>query len=424
VLALQRKAGNRAVARLAAGRRLLQRDYASGDAKRWMVEGDEAPRFKPDVEFTGPAGDQFVWDEFDRTLTIFTSENGPNKGQAFRLTYVEGSADDLSKLSGDKLFSKKPEALSPLRAKALKWLRGAAGLFQEKEDKKTKRVGDARTAWADAHDKWAKKSPENRAALNKYEQEMADFNTAVAEKKKPLPPMPQRPKGMPIDPKPTLCNLHIGDYGANVLGKNLGGLDPRQEMIDLGRAGAFRTLESHPFKVGEFDQGPQAGDIISYGQAGNAKPGALRKADFNTIMHVGVLKSRRPGKEGGTEIWTAVDGGQGGFENRQEVRERVRVFTIEHMEAQIAKPSKTGEFVGYEMDAGKYKTRELDVGVFKQKPTDYIMGGWLGRRRHVLRRQVQRDARGRRQQPVRPEVRLAATLLGSEQPDWQLVGPH
>ena len=368
-LTLQRQAGNRAVARLAAGSQMLARDYASGDAKRSMREGAEAPRWKDDTEFTGPEGDQFVWDEFDRTLTIFTSEKGPNQGKAFRITYAEGSADELSKMSSDKLYLN-AEVLSPLRAKALKWLRGATGLYQETDDEKTTRVTKAQAAWKKTHEEvW---TADQRAKLAEWERQMAEW----AKTKKGVPP--PRPKGLPPDPKPTLCNLHVGHYGTNVLGKNLGGMDPRQEMIDMDRAGAFKTLESDPFKVGEFNKGPQAGDIISYGIAGSPlHQGGARKADFQQIMHVGVLKSRRPGKQTQTEIWTVVDGGQGGFESRQEVRERVRIFTIEKMEAQIAKTSTKGNFVGYEMDGGKIKSRELDVGVFKQKPTDYIMRGWV-----------------------------------------------
>ena len=379
-LRLQRAAGNRTVARMAADRRVLARDVYSTDAKRAMTEGNEKGLFKPDAEFTGPEGDLFVYDAFDRTLTIFTPESGPHKGAAFRMTYVEGTPDEISKLKPNEMFSN-TEKLSPVRAKALLWLRGAAGKFQESEDKKNTRVSEARKRWAREKEAWASALPANRAAFDDWNQKKAAHATAAEEArkaKKPPPPEPKRPPGMPIDSKPTNCNQHVGEFATNVLNTSFGGMDPRQQAIDIGRAGAFRTLLSNPFTVGDFKNGPQAGDIISYGQAGTTKnKEGLRKADVISIMHVGVLKSRRPGASG-HEIWTVVDGGQGGFENRQETRERVRLFTIEHMQVQVPKKSKKGDFVGYEMAGpGKYETRNIDVGVFKQKPTDYVLRGWI-----------------------------------------------
>ena len=46
-----------------------------------MREGAEAAFYKPDIEFTGPEGDQFVYDPFDRTLTIFRPRTGPPRAR-------------------------------------------------------------------------------------------------------------------------------------------------------------------------------------------------------------------------------------------------------------------------------------------------------------------------------------------------------
>ena len=359
-IGLQRTLGNRAVAQLALARAPAKDPF---EEKRAMREGAEQAFYKPDVEFTGPAGDQFVYDPFDRTLTIFTNKDGPNRGQAIRLTYAE-----------DKPDAPIAELLTPLRAKALQWLRGEAGTYQEDETGRAARVQKSRDEGAAKRAEWAKDSA-NAAALTKYQAELDEYNQGVQDwkdkKRKLLPAPVKAPPGMPQDSRVTSCNLHTGDFGEAVLKVRTGGMDPRQDAINAKKGGAFRTLESHP-------QGPKAGDIMSYGPVFKAKSGGLRRTNFVETKHVGVFKSRRPGPSG-AEIWTVVDGGQGTFEGRQETRERTRVFTTERMEVQIPKRTTSGQFAGFET-----ATVEMVVGVLKSKYADAGMGdedkilrGWV-----------------------------------------------
>jgi hypothetical protein len=357
-LGLQRTLGNRAVARIA----LARAPKDPFEDKRAMREGAEAAFYKPDVEFTGPAGDQFVYDPFDRTLTIFTPKDGPNKGQAIRLTYAEGSNDPSA------------EVLTPLRAKALQWLRGEAGTYQEDETGRAERVRKVHEAGEAKRAEWAK-TPGNATALAQYQADLAEYNQGVKDwkekKRKLLPAAVKAPAGMPTDARVTSCNLHTGEFGQAVLGVSTGGMDPRQDAINAKRGGAFRTLESHP-------EGPKAGDIMSYGPVFKAAKGGLRRTNFYETKHVGVFKSRRPGPSG-SEIWTVVDGGQGSFEGRQETRERRRVFARERMEVSIPKRTQSGKFAGFEKDAV-----EMEVGVLKSKyadagqgDEDKILRGWI-----------------------------------------------
>jgi hypothetical protein len=392
-LALQRAAGNRTVSRLAAAPRVLARDVYSTDAKRAMKEGKEAAGYKPDIEVTDEkTGILWDWDPFDRTLTLFTPVTSAAQGMAVRLTYAEGSTPDIPALLAANDLTKEQgvvnsEMLSPLRAKGLLWLKKVAGTYQEKEGGaagekgRKERVENSVTNWIAGMDAWAadqkvddKTRAERKARVDAYKAKLGPMKAAAAAGNK----LPETPEGAPLKfAKVTMCNVHVGDYTREILGVSLGGMDPRQQVIDKERAGSFRTMMSDPFKPGEFRKGPQAGDVISYGMAGKAaKKDGLRFADFGQIMHIGVLKSRRPG-EGGTEIWTVVDGGQGGFDSRQETRERVRIFSIEKMTANLMKATTTGKAAGPEMEAGRIKTVDLDVGVFEGKPNDYILRGWL-----------------------------------------------
>ena len=366
-LRLQRTLGNRAVAGLALAR-APKKAYGNPDAfkdKRAMAEGNESAFFEPDTVFEGPNGDQFVYDPFDRTLTTFTPEDGPLKGQAIRLTFPEGNTD-----------APIGEVLSPLRAKALKWLRGKAGTFQEDETGRAARVKKSRDEGAAKRREWAAASPANAAALEQWQADTAAHAQGVQDwrdkKRKLLPGAVKVPPGMPQDARVTSCNLHTGQFGAAVLGVSTGGMDPRADAIAANKGGAFRTLESHP-------QGPKPGDIMSYGPVLKAaKQGGLRRTNFIETKHVGVLKSRRPSAPG-KEIWTVVDGGQGTFEGRQEVRERSRAFTRERMEVQIPKRTSSGKFAGYEAE-----TVEMVVGVMTsqyadagQEAGDRLLRGWI-----------------------------------------------
>jgi hypothetical protein len=371
-LGLQRTLGNRAVARLALARAPAKDPF---EEKRAMREGAEKSFYKPDAEFTGPEGDQFVFDPFDRTLTIFTPKDGPNKGQAIRMTYVEGTPEELAKLDAKDLFSS-TEVLSPLRAKALQWLRGEAGTYQEDEAGRKERLRKVHEKGEAARAEWVKGSSANQAALDKYKADLTEYNQGVqdwTDKKRPLlPAQVKAPAGMPTDARVTSCNLHTGEFGTAVLGLSVGGMDPRQDAINANRGGAFRTLESHP-------SGPKAGDIMSYGPVFKAsKAGGLRRTNFIETKHVGVFKSRRPGPSG-TEIWTVVDGGQGSFEGRQETRERTRVFARERMLVQIPKRTDSGKFAGFEtdmveMEVGVMKSKYADAG---QSDEDKVLRGWI-----------------------------------------------
>jgi hypothetical protein len=321
VLRLQRMVGNRAVGRIAAASpsRRLQR---ASPEERPMVDPAAKEGGKTDEPFlVGPEGDRFVWDYFDRTLTIFTSPTGPNKGKAYQITYKDGTAEELANRRPEEIIDH-AEELSPLRAEALEWLRTAQGKYQEAASAVATRVANAGGA------------------------------------------------------RPTLCYQHTGALATLLSGgneKGMGGMDPRAGAIKGKRAGAFHTLESHP-------KGPRPGDIVSYGAVTPApKPGALRQANFFTILHIGVFKSRRTGP-GGTEIWTVVDGGQGKFEGRQETRERTRTFTRERLEVAIPKTlSGSGQVKSWEnarevIECGVLKSKKADAG---QSADDKLLRGWL-----------------------------------------------
>ncbi len=64
--------------------------------------------------------------------------------------------------------------------------------------------------------------------------------------------------------------------------------------------------------------GPQPGDAYSIEGVDGAEKGQLE--------HVGFFRSRRPGAEPNTEIWTVVDGGQGQYDAEDKILERTRLF--------------------------------------------------------------------------------------------------
>jgi hypothetical protein len=157
------------------------------------------------------------------------------------------------------------------------------------------------------------------------------------------------------------------------LGTALAGMDPRAGAIKLGRAGAFRTLQSHP-------SGPRPGDIVSYGKVEPApRANANRQTNFHTILHIGVFKSRRKLSDK-QELWTVVDGGQGKFEGRQEIRERYRTFTRETLDVAIPKETtsadkaKTWEAKRVPMECGVLKSKKADAGM---SADDKLLRGWV-----------------------------------------------
>ena len=319
VLQLQRMVGNHAVGQIAAASlsRPLQRASRSPE-ERAMADQAAGEGGKTDEPVVGPAGDRFVWDEFDGTLTVFMSDVGPYAGNAIQITYKEGTADELSKRNPADIVER-AELLSSVRASALEFLRTAQGKYQESAGAVAGRVASAGVG------------------------------------------------------KPTLCYKHTAAV-ANLLShgteKGMGGMDVRAPAIKGKRGGAFHTLESHP-------KGPRPGDIVSYGAVLPPKTkGGLRTANFFTILHIGVFKSRRT--IGGKEVWTVVDGGQGTFENRQETRERKRTFTKEKLEVSIPKVISEGQVKIWddpeEIVCGVLKSKVADAG---QSADDKLLRGWL-----------------------------------------------
>jgi hypothetical protein len=376
LLQLQGRIGNRAISRMAADVRTpLQRAPKVNESQRPMVEGPE--KGKTDEPQIGPEGDSYVWDAFDRTLTLFTAPGGPHGGKAFRVTYKEGTAEEIEQLAPGERYTN-VEALSAIRAKALEWLRTKQGTYQETEEGRANRVANSAAAYAAATQKWVTQSPANQAAFTEYQTRMQEYNQGVQDwkdgKRKVLPAVPKVPSGMPVEAKVTACNLHTGQFAEALAGRkaHMGDMDPRLGAILEGRGGAFHTLESHP-------AGPKAGDIVSYGAIYKPQPpGTLRRGDFNTIKHIGVFKSRRPGPNG-SEIWTVVDGGQGEFLKRQETRERTRLFQRERLAVSIPKVGKSGTIIGKEKDA-----EEMECGVLKSKladagqsDDDKLLRGWV-----------------------------------------------
>ena len=307
------------------GNRAVGRIAAAYERRLQRDSPEERPMLekggKTDQPVALPEGNSLVWDGFDGTLTIYTSLSGPNQGKAYQLTYKEGSIEELQKRNAQEIIEH-VEVLSPLRAAALEWLRKVQGTYQETEAQRKTRV-----------------------------------DTAVD--------------------RLTLCNQHTGKLATVVsAGKEqMGRLDPREGAIKGRRAGAFHTLESHP-------KGPRPGDIVSYGKVLPApKPGALRQANFLTVLHIGVFKSRRT--MGGKEVWTVVDGGQGKFEGRQETRERTRTFTKERLDIQVPKTLyEEGPKKGWikeedkreVMECGVLKSKLADAG---QSADDKLLRGWL-----------------------------------------------
>ena len=321
---LQRLAGNRAVTRIATGRagRPLQR---KSDEERAMVHKDAGEAGTTDELIGDTSGNQWWWDFFDRSLTLFTPENGPNAGWGLQIVYKEGSTEEINKRPQE--FIDNAERLSPIRVAALDYLRRTQGLYQEQAGDVAGRVASAGTG------------------------------------------------------KPTLCYAHTSSFASLLskqdptmhLGTALAGMDPRAGAIKLGRAGAFRTLQSHP-------SGPRPGDIVSYGKIDKApRPNANRQANFHTILHIGVFKSRRK-LAGGQELWTVVDGGQGKFEGRQEIRERYRTFARETLDIVVPKEmksateAKTWEAKRVPIECGVLKSKKADAGM---NADDKLLRGWV-----------------------------------------------
>src|SRR5262245_57928951 len=143
VLQLQRSIGNQAVVQIAAASRSrpLQRASRSPE-ERAMVDPAAGEGGKTDEPVVGPAGDRFVWDEFDGTLTVFMSDTGPYPGKAIQITYKDGTVDELSKRNPADIVER-AEELSSVRASALEFLRTAQGKYQESAGAVAPRVASA-----------------------------------------------------------------------------------------------------------------------------------------------------------------------------------------------------------------------------------------------------------------------------------------
>lgn len=321
---LQRLAGNRAVTRIATGvaKRRLQR---KSDEERAMVDKDAGEGGFTDQLIADNYGNKWWWDFFDRSLTLFTPENGPNHGWGLQIVYKDGSTEEINKHPENYIDN--AERLSPIRLAALDYLRRTQGFYQEKAADVAPRVASAGVG------------------------------------------------------NPTLCYAHTSSFSSLLskqdptmhLGTALAGMDPRAGAIKLGRAGAFRTLQSHP-------TGPRPGDIVSYGKIEKPpRPGALRPTNFHTITHIGVFKSRRKLSKD-RELWTVVDGGQGTFTSRQEIRERYRTFVRETLDVLIPKQTTsadvatTWEAKRVPMECGVLKSKKADAG---QGPDDKLLRGWV-----------------------------------------------
>ena len=357
---LQRTAGNRAVARLSAPARTLARR----DSRQ--MRDKNGRQVDPDVEHVGPEDDRFVWDPFDRTLTVFTSKAGPHGGKAVQIVYKDQAYVDANQGADPSTYVYKSQLLSPLRAEALEFLRQKQGTAQEDETHRSERVGTSKTEGMAARRVWAGKDADKMNAVLAYE---AAFYGGDKQAKKPF--------DMPADARVTMCNAFTGAL-SQAIAKNkqsLGGMDPRTAAIGADRAGAFHTLDSHP-------EGPKPGDVLSYGAINKpTSKGGLRNAQFQTIMHVGILKSRREGTEPGTEIWTVVDGGQNTFEGIQQVWERTRVFKKENLNILIPNrfKKKDKQAIGYEKqsivkECGVLKSKTADAG---QSADDKLLRGWV-----------------------------------------------
>lgn len=341
VLQLQRTLGNQAVRQLLVGSgnsireandRLSRQEKEyhldlsnriTGDTPYYLV--NRAPiRAKPKSTETRPGslrndvwdgsesgplalpGHKFISDPFDHTVTVIRPD-----GTGTQFTYsVEDTQDPDA-----RLHLTHTEELSSLRVKALAFLDQNQGTFQESEAESTARQEKDRTVGEEKTKEWAASSPDNKNALDaynnalrQYSQDIKAYRELVTKEKGAKPPIPPAPpKGMPANPRTTLCNGFPPKMAMAIAGStgSLANFDP---SIEGQKRGSWRTLEMQP-------EGPRPGDVYSLGAAN----------DKREIKHLGVFKSSRSGPNG-IQIWTVVDGGQGAYESKQQILERTRYY--------------------------------------------------------------------------------------------------
>jgi hypothetical protein len=261
-------------------------------------------------EETGPLampGTTFISDPFDHTVVVVRAD-----GTGTQHTYV---AVEENEPGGPRMKLEHSEELSELRVKALGFLEKSQGTFQEEATGPAERLKKDLATHKTKIKEWLDANPDMQGpysayleALKKHASDVEAFRAKVNKEKGEKPPTPPPPpKGMPKQPRTTLCNGFPPEMGQSIAGDRamLGNFDP---AVEGTKRGSWRTLETHP-------EGPKPGDVYSLGKANDKK----------TIMHIGVFKSSRPGS-GDFRIWTVVDGGQGTYESRQEVWERTRYF--------------------------------------------------------------------------------------------------
>lgn len=313
---LQRTVGNRAL------RRLLARD----DKDKRPMQDAQHP-MDPRVE--GWNGQQWVWDAFDNTATIFLPDNDPNNpGGAIQLVYGEGTVDALNKMPNFGMQN--ALGLSRVRASVLEYLRSHEGTYQN----------------------------ESTEAFNK--------RVAIGA---------------------TMCNAFTGALTTDVFQNSLGGMDPRANTVAAGRGGAFHTIWDR--KEGPKPGDLVAYGKVEPA----AKDSQRRRANFTAVTHVGFMKSRHAtadGKEIWTVVDGGQNDPGGTKKNI--VQERTRTFTLEDLDVQIPNRFATsdkieggktyylkGSPIGYEKDrvtltCGVLKSKHADAG---QNADDKLLRGWV-----------------------------------------------
>jgi hypothetical protein len=265
-------------------------------------------------------GTKFVSDPYDHTVLVISPD-----GTGVQYTYEIVQIDDEPR---ERLIH--TEVLSKLRVQALERMNAAgAGEAQEGADgPKNRKKADhdngerRRKEWVTAH-------PDE---YKKYQDQLSQYQTdvnALPPGKKPPPP-PPAPKGYPADNKTTLCtNWPVVVYHSAGGNKQQSfNFTPPKDLP------GWRTLETNP-------DGPKPGDIYY-----------LWDTDLNRAAHMGVFKSATPvpGKEN-LMRWVVTDGGQGKYEEIQQVNERSRTFN-----------KKTGMFSSDLADGGQEKGNRKLVG--------------------------------------------------------------
>jgi len=274
---------------------------------------ERAPDSK-DYMLTAVDDTKLVFDPFDQTLTVILAQPNAEGIQGYQFIYeLDNRPGETPMITRYTLSAE----LTPNRIVALQILSKRQGGVQE--DAITGPAGRKAYDKAEGDKERAKVAKENDKFMAEYKEKLA----ALKEGEKP--PAPPKLKPPPEDKKSTLCNdfpVEIATaIGITVPDKQKGGnaktiddgklrnFDPKVEGL---KRGSWRTLKDQP-------SGPLPGDVYSLGLANNPEK----------IQHLGVIKSRRPGKEKNTETWTVVDGGQGTYETQQKILERTRTFHLD-----------------------------------------------------------------------------------------------